>query len=181
MTNPLLEATRLPRFSSIRPEHIEPAVRELLEANRRELAALLDGGAEGWDGLVVPLERMHHRLSAAWSPVGHLNGVANTDELREAYNACLPLLTAYHTEIAQNERLCAAYQRVLDREGARLDEAQRTLVEHALRDFRLSGVSLPAESKRRYGEVMEKGRFSGFSLIKVPLFTRSWQKRSYSS
>ena len=156
MTNPLLEDTRLPRFSAIRPEHVEPAVRELIEANRRELSALLDGGAEGWDGLVVPLERMHHRLSAAWSPVGHLNGVANTDELREAYNACLPLLTAYHTEIAQNERLCAAYQRVLDRDGARLDEAQRTLVEHALRDFRLSGVSLPAESKRRYGEVMEK-------------------------
>ena len=156
MTNPLLEDTRLPRFSAIRPEHVEPAVRELIEANRRELSALLDGGAEGWDGLVVPLERMHHRLSAAWSPVGHLNGVANTDELREAYNACLPLLTAYHTEIAQNERLCAAYQRVLDRDGARLDEAQRTLVEHALRDFRLSGVSLPAENKRRYGEVMEK-------------------------
>ncbi|MFO1407633.1 MAG: M3 family metallopeptidase [Steroidobacteraceae bacterium] len=156
MTNPLLEDAPLPRFPAIRPEHVEPAVRELIEANRRELAALLDGGAEGWDALVAPIERMHHRLAVAWSPVGHLNGVANTDELRAAYNACLPLLTAYHTEIAQNERLCAAYQRVLDREGDRLDRSQRTLLEHALRDFRLSGVSLPPAEKQRFGDVMER-------------------------
>jgi oligopeptidase A len=156
MTNPLLQATQLPRFSAIEPAHVEPAVRQLLDDNRRELAALLDSGAEGWEGLVAPIERMHHRLSCAWSPVGHLNGVMNSDELRAAYNACLPLLTAYHTEIAQNERLCAAYQRVADREGDRLEEAQKTLVMHALRDFRLSGVSLPEDSKRRFGELMER-------------------------
>src|SRR5262245_22055400 len=99
---------------------------------------------------------MHHRLARAWSPVGHLNGVMNGDELRAAYNACLPLLTTYHTELAQNEALCAAYQRVVDREGARLQPAQRKLLQNALRDFRLAGVSLPAERKQRFREVMER-------------------------
>ncbi len=156
MTNPLLTDSPLPDFPAIAASHVEPAIRQLLEGNRRALAALLAGGAEGWDGLVAPIERMHHRLARAWSPVGHLNGVMNGDDLRVAYNACLPLLTAYHTELGQNAELCAAYQRVLDRDGASLDAAQRKLLENALRDFRLAGVSLPADRKQRFGEVMER-------------------------
>ena len=156
MSNPLLSEAPLPDFPAITPAHVEPAIRGLLDENRRTLAALLDGGAAGWDGLVAPIERMHHRLSRAWSPVGHLNGVMNNDELRAAYNACLPLLTAYHTELAQNERLCAAYQHVMDTDGERLEPEQRKLLENALRDFRLAGVSLPADRKQRYGEVMER-------------------------
>jgi oligopeptidase A len=156
MSNPLLSEAPLPEFPAITPAHVEPAIRGLLDENRRTLAALLDGGAAGWDGLVAPIERMHHRLSRAWSPVGHLNGVMNSDELRTAYNACLPLLTAYHTELAQNERLCAAYQHVMDTEGGRLEPGQRKLLENALRDFRLAGVSLPADRKQRFGEVMER-------------------------
>jgi oligopeptidase A len=156
MTNPLLTDSPLPDFPAIEASHVEPAIRQLLEGNRRSLAALLAGGAEGWDGLVAPIERMHHRLSRAWSPVGHLNGVMNGDDLRVAYNACLPLLTAYHTELAQNADLCAAYQRVLDRDGASLDASQRKLLENALRDFRLAGVSLPADRKVRFGQVMER-------------------------
>ena len=154
--NPLLTDSPLPRFSAVDPAHVEPAIRQLLDENRRTLAALLAAGAEGWEGLVAPIERMHHRLARAWSPVGHLNGVMNGDELRAAYNACLPLLTAYHTELAQNEQLCAAYQRVMDQEGARLEPAQRKLLDNALRDFRLAGVSLPADHKQRFGEVMER-------------------------
>ena len=80
MANPLLTDAPLPRFQSIEPAHAEPAIRQLLEANRRELQQLLESGASGWDGIVVPLERMHHRLARAWSPVGHLNGVMNGDE-----------------------------------------------------------------------------------------------------
>ncbi|HEX9772495.1 MAG TPA: M3 family metallopeptidase, partial [Steroidobacteraceae bacterium] len=118
--------------------------------------ALLGAGAEGWDGLVAPIERMHHRLARAWSPVGHLNGVMNGEELRAAFNACLPLLTSYHTELAQNAELCAAYQRVLDEDGARLTPEQRKLLENALRDFRLAGVALPADRKQRYRDVMER-------------------------
>src|SRR5512139_4316256 len=125
MTNPLLTDAPLPRFRQIAASHVEPAIRQLLEQNRAAIAALLEAGADRWDTLVVPLERMHHRLARAWSPAGHLNGVMNNDELRAAYNACLPLLTAYHTELAQNERLCAAYQRVMDTEGDRLEPGKR--------------------------------------------------------
>jgi oligopeptidase A len=156
MTNPLLLDQPLPAFGAIEAAHVEPALRELLDANRAEIAALLDAGADGWETLVVPIERMHHRLARAWSPVSHLNGVMNSEALRAAYNACLPLLTAYHTELGQNERLCAAYQRVADREGASLGVEQRKVVENALRDFRLAGVSLPPERKQRFGEVMER-------------------------
>jgi oligopeptidase A len=156
MTNPLLSDQPLPAFGAIEAMHVEPALRELLDVNRAEIAALLDAGADGWETLVVPIERMHHRLARAWSPVSHLNGVMNSEALRAAYNACLPLLTAYHTELGQNERLCAAYQRVADREGAALGVEQRKVVENALRDFRLAGVSLPPERKLRFGEVMER-------------------------
>ncbi len=156
MANPLLDDSPLPDFPAIEAAHAEPAIRQLLEENRRTLAGLLEAGAQGWDGLVAPIERMHHRLARAWSPVGHLNGVMNGEELRAAYNACLPLLTAYHTEIAQNERLCAAYQRVMEAEGDRLQPVQRRLLENALRDFRLAGVDLPADRKQRFGQVMEQ-------------------------
>ena len=156
MDNPLLHDATLPAFLAIRPEHIEPAIRQVLEENRRGLQELLDAGAEGWDGIVVPMERMQHRLARTWSPVGHLNGVANGDELRAAYNTCLPLLTAYHTEIAQNAALCAAYQRIKDTQYPGLKPEQRKLVDNALRDFRLAGVALAPDRKQRFRELMER-------------------------
>jgi len=146
----------LPNFSSIRPDKIEPTIRSLLDENRAQLARLLQEGANTWDTLVVPLEEMQHRLARTWSPISHMNGVVNTEELRTAYNACLPLLTAWHTELSQNERLYKAYSSILENEGARLSPAQRKLLEHALRDFRLSGVALPPERKERFRALMEQ-------------------------
>src|SRR5512139_1016690 len=156
MDNPLLHDAILPAFHAIRADHVEPAIRQVLDDNRRLLQELLDSGASGWQGIVAPIERMQHRLARTWSPVGHLNGVANSDELRAAYNACLPLLTAYHTEFAQNERLCAAYQRVADTEYERLRPDQRRLLDNALRDFRLAGVALDPERKQRFKALMER-------------------------
>jgi len=156
MNNPLLTDYKLPPFGSIRPEHVEPALRDLLDRNRAELTRLLANDAPSWDSLVEPLEQMQHRLSRTWSPVGHLNGVMNNDELRAAYNACLPLLTAWHTELGQNQKLYAAYEHVLDRERAKLSAAQIKLLENALRDFKLAGVALPAEQKARFKAIMEQ-------------------------
>jgi oligopeptidase A len=156
MDNPLLRDAPLPAFAAIRPEHVEPAIREVLDENRRRLESLLDGGAAGWDGVVAPIERMQHRLARTWSPVGHLNGVANSDELRAAYNVCLPLLTAYHTDFAQNARLHEAYQRVADTESDRLRPEQRRLLHNALRDFRLAGVALEPAQKDRFKALMER-------------------------
>jgi oligopeptidase A len=146
----------LPTFSAIKPGEVEAALRVLLDKNRAELETLLSAGAGSWDSTVVPLEEMQHRLSRTWSPVGHMNGVVNSDELRAAYNACLPLLTAWNTDLAQNERLYQAYEAVLKNEGARLTPGQRKLVENALRDFRLAGVALPPEKKQRYKALVEQ-------------------------
>ncbi len=156
MTNPLLESHELPPFSAIRPEHIEPAIRQVLDENRANLKALLDSNAATWASLVVPLEEMQHRLSRTWSPIGHMNGVVNSDELRAAYNACLPLLTAWHTDLAQNADLYRAYDSILANEGPRLNAAQRKLIENALRDFRLAGVALPEDRKQQFKALMEK-------------------------
>ena len=158
MTNPLLPSCELPPFSAIRPEHVEPAIRHVIEENRTRLNELLDAGASTWDSLVVPLEEMQHRLSRTWSPIGHMNGVVNSDELRTAYNACLPLLTAWNTELAQNERLYRSYQSILDREAGSLAPGQRKLLENALRDFRLAGVGLAEDRKQRFKSLMEQLR-----------------------
>ncbi len=146
----------LPNFSAIRVENVEPTIRALLDAHRTRLHALLEGEAASWQTLIVPLEEMQHQLARTWSPVGHMNGVVNSDELRAAYNACLPLLTAWHTDLAQDERLFQAYQSVLAREGSRLTAGQRKLLENALRDFRLAGVALPAADKQRFKTLMER-------------------------
>jgi oligopeptidase A len=146
----------LPAFSSIRIANIEPVLRELLDAHRAQLTALLAQPGPSWDSLVLPLEEMHHRLARTWSPVGHMNGVVNSDELRAAYNACLPLLTAWHTELAQNERLYRAYETILANEGHRLSAGQRKLLQNALRDFRLAGVALPAAQKSEFKALVEQ-------------------------
>jgi len=146
----------LPTFSAIRIDQIEATIRALLNENRTRLAALLDGNARTWESLVVPLEEMQHRLARTWSPVGHMNGVVNSDELRSAYNACLPLLTAWHTELAQNKGLYEAYESILKLEGTRLGEGPRKLLQNALRDFRLAGVALPTDRKDRFKAVMEQ-------------------------
>jgi oligopeptidase A len=152
--NPLLDVSGLPRFDAIRPEHAEPALRHLLDEHRARLAVIESLPEPTFATVVVPLEEMRHQLSRVFSPVVHLNGVLNSDALRTAYNACLPLLSAYHTDLAQSEKLYRAYQHILEREGPTLDATQREVLEHALRDFRLAGVALDGERKARFKTVM---------------------------
>ncbi|WP_457665504.1 oligopeptidase A [Thiolapillus sp.] len=156
MSNPLLNFSGLPRFAEITAQDVEPAIRQLLADNRERVAALLTDVQEpDWYNFIEPLEELEDHLSRAWSPVSHLNAVMNTEELRAAYNACLPLLSDYATEMGQNEALFHAYRQVA-RQGEELDLAQRKLLENGLRDFRLSGVDLPAEKKKRFGEIASR-------------------------
>jgi oligopeptidase A len=158
MSNPLLERNTLPPFSRIEPAHVEPAIRQLIERNKQRIDELLARTDRyTWDNLLQPIEDLEDELSQAWSPVSHLNSVRNSDALREAYNACLPLLSEYGTWMGQHSRLCAAYQQIADSPAfATLDAAQRKSIEHALRDFRLAGVSLPPEKKSQYGELRQR-------------------------
>ena len=152
MSNPLLDTPDLPAFDRIDPSHVEPAIDRILEDNRRAIADRLDTGAPySWDNFVAPMEALEDRLDRAWSPVSHLNAVVNTPELRQAYEACLPKLSDYATELGQNEALFAAYREVSKRDDfADLSVEQRRVVENALRDFRLAGVDLPPAEKARY-------------------------------
>jgi oligopeptidase A len=173
--NPLLADTPLPQFDAIRPEHVEPAVARLIAEQRSRVAQIELESNPTFASVVEPLEELQHRLSRVWSPVGHLNAVMNSEPLRAAYNACLPLLSEYHTDLAQSERLYRAYARVSESEGDRLDGVQREVIEHALREFRLAGVALDPGRKARFKAVMmELSRLSAKFEENVLDSTNAW-------
>jgi oligopeptidase A len=228
--NPLLDFTGLPRFAEIKPEHVAPAIEQLLAENRALIARLLSdsapprhggvepsgaparstqvgapshcddpsaaGGAAGrllpqsagsaitsdlasavgspsrmassstsnmsqspptWQNFVVPMEDANERLSRAWGPVGHLNAVMNSPELREVYNATLPKITQYYAELGQNLALFVKFKALHNSpEFAGLSAARKKIIENELRDFRLGGAELPDAQKARYLEIQER-------------------------
>jgi oligopeptidase A len=156
--NPLLDFTGLPRFAEIKPEHVVPAIEQLLGENRALIARLLDDSAQlSWQNFVVPMEDANERLSRAWGPVGHLNAVMNSPELREVYNATLPKITQYYAELGQNLALFDKFKALRNSpEYAGLSAARKKIIENELRDFRLGGAELPDAQKTRYLEIQER-------------------------
>jgi len=156
MTDANISGTALPAFDRIAAADVEPAIRELLQRSRGEVATLESQPHPTFENTVLPLEQLSHRLSRTWSPISHLNGVLNSDELRASYNACLPLLSNYWTDLAQSEPLYRAYRAIAANEADQLDPKQRRVIERALEDFRLAGVGLPQERKERYKNVVQE-------------------------
>ncbi len=154
--NPLLAESLLPDFAAIRAEHVEPAVRSVLDTHRTRLAQLCLTASPSFDSVVAPLEEMQHRLNRTWSPVSHLNAVVNSEALRETYNACLPLLSDYQTDLAQSEPLYRAFADIQAKHGATLTPEQQRVIHNALRDFRLAGVALDADRKQRFKAIMSE-------------------------
>jgi oligopeptidase A len=152
--NPLLAPGALPDFGSIRAEHIEPAVREVLAAQRRALTTAEAVATPDLDWL-RELERINTQIHRVWGPVAHLNSVLSSPPLRDAYNRCLPLVTEFSTELGQNEALYKLFGALDQRVGAQ-QPVERQLVKHALRDFRLGGVSLTGAARQRFREVMQQ-------------------------
>ncbi len=156
--NPLLILDALPQFAHIEAQHIVPALESLLASTRAAVEERLarDSGTK-WDDVVAWLERSESRLKRFWSPVSHLNAVADGAALREAYNEGLALLTRYQTSYAQDERVYEAYRRVAEGPffGA-LSQAQKQVVNNALRDMRLSGVALAPAPKARFKLIQER-------------------------
>ena len=157
MTNPLLDTSSLPRFDDIRPEHVLPAIQQVIADNRAQLHELLGSDTRpDIDALVAPIEHMEHELGRVWSPVGHLQSVLGSTEWREAYKEALPLLTEYSTEMAQNVDLQRAYAAVRRNLPDDASAESRAAIEHALRDFHLAGVDLEPEAKERFKEIMQE-------------------------
>jgi len=156
--NPLLDFSGLPRFAEIKPEHVAPAIEQLLAENRALIVRLLNVSAPPtWQDFIVPMEDANERLSRAWGPVGHLNAVMNSPELREVYNATLPIITQYYAELGQNLALFDKFKALRNSpEFAGLSAARKKIIENELRDFRLGGAELPEDKKARYLEIQER-------------------------
>lgn len=152
MTASIVNSKDLPRFSAYKPELIEPRLTEILDANRAKLKALLSQAQPyTWDNLLKPLEQMNDDLHLFWSPIKHLNSVANTEILRTIYKNCLPKVTDYSIELHQNQDLFQAILSIAEGpEYAQLKPAQKKILEHAIRDFRLSGVHLAPAEKAQF-------------------------------
>tara|TARA_R110002167_G_scaffold3583_3_gene17338 strand:- start:2440 stop:4482 length:2043 start_codon:yes stop_codon:yes gene_type:complete len=155
MTNPLLQNTSLPQFSKIKPKHIKPAVEEAIANCKNTIADVLANNTPfTWANLVAPIDEVDDVLGKLWSPISHMNSVVNSDELRDAYESCLPLLSEYGTFVGQHAGLFAAYQQLsASDEFSQLNTAQQKVITNALRDFKLSGIALNSQDQKRYGEI----------------------------
>ncbi len=152
--NPLLDLSGPPRFQAIRPEHVEPAVRQRTGEVEALVERLAQDAAPTWQTLVEPLDAAQEALGRAWGPVEHLNSTMNTDALREVYRATKPLLAEHDARVGQDERLFRAFEAVrarADQDG--LTAVQRKVLDETLRDFRLAGVALEADAKTRFREI----------------------------
>ncbi len=158
MSNPLLTFTDLPPFSAIKPEHVKPAVEQAIADCRHTIDKVLaENPQPSWESVIAPIEEVDDRLSRIWSPVSHMNSVVNSDELREAYESCLPLLSEYSTWVGQHKGLFEAYKTIKESaEFAKLDRAQQKTISDSLRDFELSGIGLPLQEQKRYGEISKR-------------------------
>ncbi|MCF7821285.1 MAG: M3 family metallopeptidase [Mariprofundaceae bacterium] len=151
--NPLLQGlnTELPLFDKIKPQHVLPALNTVLQSNVREVRNLTGIEQPDWDNFMAPLEMLDEQIQRVWGPVTHLNAVKNSDELRPVYQEGVQKVAAYHADLAQNEALYTAIKKVRGNESFNaLSAEQKQMVEHALRDFRLSGAELTGKDKERF-------------------------------
>jgi oligopeptidase A len=157
-TNSLLDFSDLPRFDIFSPEHVTPAITQLLDEARALVSKLEapDASAD-WENFVEPLERVTERLGRAWGVVGHLNAVVDTPELRATYNENQPRVTEFWTELGQNLKLFEKYKALQANTGYQaLSPARRKIIDNAIRDFRLGGAELADQQKKRFAEIQEQ-------------------------
>ncbi len=156
-TNPLLERALLPRYDAILPEHVAPALDQLLAMHRAKVAELQDLPNPTWDNFVTPLTLAGELLSSAWGMVRHLNGVLDSPALRTAYNEALPRLTEFWSELGQNLALFKQYKAIAaSSEFESFSPARKTIIAHQLRAFRLSGAELSDADKVRFTEIQDQ-------------------------
>jgi len=152
--NPLLDFNDLPLFDAMRPEHVGPAMDELLGQADKALATVTEPGfAPDWNAISGVLDVATEKLSRAWGVVGHLNAVADTPQLRAAYNEALPRVTEFWTRLGSDEKLYAKYKAI---DAAKLTAEQQQAHKNALRNFVLSGAELAGPPKERYAQIQER-------------------------
>ncbi|MEM6447516.1 MAG: M3 family metallopeptidase, partial [Cyanobacteria bacterium P01_D01_bin.123] len=156
-SNPLLVGRGLPPFDEIQPAHVVPAMTQLLETLQTELKSLENAVKPTWSELVEPLQQLTERLRWSWGIVGHLMGVKNSPELREAYETVQPQVVQFATQLNQSKPLYLAFKALRDSaEWAELESAQHRIVESAIRDAELSGVGLEGDRQQRFNDIQMK-------------------------
>ena len=149
--NPLLDFTSLPRFADILPAHVNPAIEQLIAEAQTAIMAAAKAESVSWATVVEPLQDATGR---AWGAVTHLNAVISSPALRDAHNAALPKVTQFYTEVGLNRSLFERYKTLAENPVSLTDE-QRALVDHEVRDFRLSGVELEGAARERYAALAQ--------------------------
>lgn len=156
-TNPLLNSDNLPQFDQITAKHFKPAITGLLKESRIATKKLLTQKKYSWNNLIKPLEKIDEKLTFTWSVISHLNSVIGTKEIRENYEKCLPLVTQYATENAQNIDLYKAIFSIAEsKQYVNLDSVQKRIINNQLRDFRLSGAHLPKDKKAIFMQLIQE-------------------------
>jgi oligopeptidase A len=179
MSNTLLQDQLLPSFSKIKTEDIVPAIEKLINKNRDFVNQSLSQISEPtWENFIQPIDEVSNTLSKAFSPVGHMNAVVNSPELREAYEKCLPLLSELSTELGQNKDLYEAYLKISKSDDFQnFSQAQKKSISDALRDFKLSGIALSEAKQKKYGELKKRlSELSNQFSNNVLDATMSWTK-----
>jgi oligopeptidase A len=179
MNNPLLEFQDLPPFSQILPDHVEPAIDQLLADSKQQIDDLVTSTHHySWENFIQPLEEIQDRINKVWSPVSHLNAVMNNEALRTAYNNCLAKITAFHTDLSQDKRIYKGYHDIKSsKEFSQLNTAQQKTINDALRDFHLSGIDLPDDKQQRFKEIKQQlSKLTSQFSDNVLDATNAWQK-----
>ncbi len=154
LDNPLLDFSDAPLFDRIRPEHVGPAVDALLVDAQAALSRVTARDfAASWQGMSAVLDAATEKLGRAWGAVSHLNAVADTPELRAAYNAALPVITEFYTRLGADEALYAKYKSI---DAGSLNTEQKQAHKNAMRNFVLSGAELVATDKERFAKIQER-------------------------
>jgi len=152
--NPLLDFDTLPRFDAVRPEHVAPALDALLAQAEQALATVTaEAFAADWNAIAASLDVSVEKLGRAWGVVSHLNSVADTPELRAAYNAALPRVTEFWTRLGADERLYAKFRAI---DATTLLPEQRRAHQNTIRDFVLGGAELQGEARARFAQIQEQ-------------------------
>ncbi|NJR17800.1 MAG: M3 family metallopeptidase [Calothrix sp. CSU_2_0] len=153
-TNPLLIGSGLPSFTEIKPEHVAPAVNQLINELENQLTQLENTVEPTWTGLVEPLEKISDRIYWTWGAVSHLMGVKNSNELREAYESVQPLVIQFLNKLSQSQPIYNAFKSLRHSSNwSNLEPAQQRIVDSAIRDAELSGVGLQGEAKERFNAI----------------------------
>lgn len=157
MSNPLLNFDQLPFFTRISAEHVVPALQQVLDEARDKISQLKQVENPGWGNFAAHIEELEERISRVWSPVSHLNGVRDSDELRDAYQQGIEMLTSYHSEVSQNQALFKQYKRLAGDEAfTNLTTAQQKIINNSLLEFRLGGAELESEQQAELTEINQR-------------------------